>query len=205
MAWILLDPIVSWILRLALAALFTTAAAHKIRDLHGFQQTVSDYEILPRRLLPPAAIGLVAFEVLIAIDLATGLVTGAMTGTVVATLPPTATTAAAQGPWAGLAASLLLVIYGLAIGINLLRGRNEIDCGCLGPASRQPLSTGLLVRNGILAFAAAMTSLPLSNRALHGIDGMTLLGGLIVLSLLFNTINLLSSDPARWATPESPS
>lgn len=206
--WIQLDPIVSWILRLALAALFATAAAHKLRDLRGFRQTLSDYEILPRLFVMPAAIGLVAFEVLIAIDLATGLISSLVTATTAGTVSGSTTTvgtvgtAPALSPWAGLAATGLLVIYGLAIGINLLRGRSEIDCGCLGPAARQPLSSWLLARNGILAFGAALTSLPLSSRSLHPIDGITLLGGVIVLALLFNSVNGLASDPSRWPAPE---
>ena len=191
MEWLRLDPVVAWILRLALAALFAAAAMHKIRDPRAFQQTLADYEILPQGLLIPTAIGLAATECSISLGLIAGI------------FPQTILGIAGQNAWAGLAASALLTIYGLAIGINLLRGRTEIDCGCLGPAARQTLSTWLLVRNGVLALGAALTSLPLSNRSLHVVDGITLLGGLVVLVLLFHTINLLASESSRWPIRES--
>jgi len=200
-----LDPIVSWILRLALAALFATAAAHKLRDFLGFRETLAEYEILPRTMLLPASIGLVVSEGLIAIDLATGWITNAFVGATIGALA----SAGAEGsvnsgvPWAGLAAALLLALYGAAIGINLLRGRSEIDCGCLGPAVHQPLSSWLLVRNAILATGALLASLPLSNRDLQAVDGITLIGGFILLSLLFNSANGLAADRSRWLSSES--
>jgi hypothetical protein len=219
MAGIHLDPVISWILRFALAALFATAAAHKIRDLRGFRQTLSDYELLPRAFLIPAAIGLVAFEVLITIDLLTGSITALVTAMIsdtlagrmaaalageigVATTHSAAAGNSAAAPWAGLAACGLLLLYGLAIGINLLRGRSEIDCGCLGPAGRQSLSSWLLARNSLLALGAALSSLPLSDRSLHAIDGATLFGGLITLVLLFHAVDLLAANHSRWPTPE---
>ena len=42
-------------------------------------------------------------------------------------------------PHAAAAAALLLALYAGAIGVNLARGRRDIDCGCGGPASRQPI------------------------------------------------------------------
>lgn len=60
-------------------------------------------------------------------------------------------------------ALLLLLIYAIAIGINLLRGRTSIDCGCSGPAAtKQKLSAWLLLRNGLLmviTITAGMTPL----------------------------------------------
>jgi len=38
----------------------------------------------------------------------------------------------------------LLALYTLAVVVNLARGRREIDCGCFGPAARQPLSAALV-------------------------------------------------------------
>lgn len=169
-----LDPLVAWILRLALAALFATAVTHKIRDPLRFKQTLADYEILPPVLVGPTWLGLVVAEVSIVLGL---LLTGSA-GT-------------------GLAAGGLLAVYGAAIGINLARGRRDIDCGCLGPAARQPLSAWLLARNGVLALGALATALPTSGRSLHPIDAISLLGGLIVLALLFNTLNLFVAQAAR--------
>jgi hypothetical protein len=181
MVWIAVDPIVAWILRAAFAALFAAAAAHKLRDPRAFQQTLSDYQILPRVLVMPVSIGLVSAEVLIVIGLVSGI----------------------GDSLVGVSAALLLLLYTIAIGINLLRGRTEIDCGCLGPAGRVRLSKWLLARNGILAVGASLTSLPVSGRALHGMDGITLLGGFTLLLLLFNAINLLASQGQRRPEAET--
>jgi len=173
-----LDPILAWILRTSLALLFATAAVHKIRDPRAFLRTFSDYELLPSLFATPGAIALVLAEVLITVGLL---------------LEP-------GGHRAGLAAASLLLIYGLAIAVNLSRGRRKIDCGCFGPANHQPLSAWLVLRNGILALAAAATSLPVSSRSLHSVDAVSLLGGLLTLVLLFNAINTLAAE--TWLRPE---
>lgn len=177
------DPVFAWILRASLAALFAAAAVHKIRDPRAFLQTFSDYELLPSLVTTPGAIVLVVTELSIAIALL---------------IDP-------DGGRAGLAAVMLLSIYTFAISVNLLRGRRKIDCGCFGPAHRQPLAGWLVVRNGILVVAAAAVCLPISNRSLHLIDGLSLLGGFWTLVLLFNAINILAAQTTLWPEPESAS
>jgi len=63
---------------------------------------------------------------------------------------------------AAIAAAGLLAGYGLAIAINLARGRRYIDCGC--GDTRQLLSPWLLVRNGLLAGGAILVALPAEAR-----------------------------------------
>ena len=65
-------------------------------------------------------------------------------------------------PFAAIAAAGLLAGYGLAIAINLARGRRYIDCGC--GDTRQLLSPWLLVRNGLLAGGAILVALPAEAR-----------------------------------------
>ena len=175
------DPVFTWILRASLAALFATAAVHKIRDPRTFLHTFSDYEILPPLVTAPGAIVLVVAELSIAVALL---------------IDPDAGRA-------GLAAASLLSIYTLAIAVNLLRGRRKIDCGCFGPAHRQPLAGWLVLRNAVLAMAAAAICLPISDRSLHLLDGLSLLGGFLTLALLFNAINVLAAESAPWPEPES--
>lgn len=174
------DPIVSWILRAAMAALFAAAALHKIRQPRTFLETFSDYEILPDRFTLPGAVSLVMAEVALAVGLL---------------FEPTRIPA-------GLAGAALLLVYGLAIGVNLSRGRQEIDCGCLGPAKGQSLSVGLVARNAVLAIAAVASSLPISSRSLHPVDAISFVGGVLVLALLFNAINMLATKPSPWPHPE---
>jgi uncharacterized membrane protein YphA (DoxX/SURF4 family) len=181
MELIRLDPVLAWILRASLAALFATATVHKIRDPRAFLRTFSEYEILPRRLTAPGAIALVVAEGSIAVGLL---------------IDP-------SGYQAGLAAASLLLVYTVAITVNLLRGRRKIDCGCLGPANRQTLSAWLILRNGMFAVGAAATSLPISDRSLHLIDGISLLGGFLTFALLFHAINILAAETWLWPEPES--
>jgi uncharacterized membrane protein YphA (DoxX/SURF4 family) len=181
MELIRLDPVFAWVLRSSLAALFATAAIHKIRDPRAFLRTFSEYKILPRRLTAPGAIALVVAELSISIGLLVG----------------------ARGYLAELAAVSLLLVYTLAIGVNLLRGRRNIDCGCLGPASRQTLSGWLLFRNALLTIGAAAICLPISGRRLEFVDGISLVGGFLTLLLLFNAINILTAQTWRWPEPES--
>jgi hypothetical protein len=175
------DPVFAWILRASLAALFAIAAVHKIRDPRVFLRTFSDYELLPPLFTTPGAIVLVVAELSIAVAL---------------WVDP-------DGGRAGLAAVALLSIYTFAIAVNLLRGRRKIDCGCFGPAHRQPLAGWLVLRNGILVMAAAAICLPISERSLHLLDGLSLLGGFLTLALLFNAINVLAAETTPWPEPET--
>ncbi|WP_289141256.1 MauE/DoxX family redox-associated membrane protein [uncultured Brevibacillus sp.] len=47
---------------------------------------------------------------------------------------------------------LLLILYSVAIAINLLRGRRDISCGCGGVAGNHPISWLLVLRNLLLMF-----------------------------------------------------
>ena len=91
----------------------------------------------------------------------------------------------------------LLLAYAAAIGINLARGRNDIDCGCTGPATRQLISKWLLLRNlglAAIAFTGMATS---SHRPLHAADivlvGVALLGAMA----LYGAINQLMANAPR--------
>jgi uncharacterized membrane protein YphA (DoxX/SURF4 family) len=169
-----IDPILALAVRLLLSAVFATAAAHKISDRRRFRQTLADYRLLPAPLLPAAAIALTAAEIL----------------TAVALLVPVLA-------WAGLTlATVLLLLYALAIAVNLRRGRRSIDCGCTGFASGQPISGGLVARNGFLAALAVGALLPTGGRVLstpdYGVAFATAVAGL----LLYAAVNqLLANAP----------
>lgn len=122
--------VVQLAIAIALAALFLNAAYHKLHERLRFQAQLAEYELLPAVLVPAATVTLAALEIVGGISL----------------LIP--------GSWflsAPLAAGLLLT-YGVAIAINLVRGRTHIDCGC-GDAP-QLLSGWLVLRNGVLALGA---------------------------------------------------
>jgi hypothetical protein len=88
---------------------------------------------------------------------------------------------------AALAAVPLLVLYTVAISVNLARGRRDIDCGCFAASARVPLSNWLVVRNVILIVAVFLLVLPIRTRTLIWVDGLTVATALIMMSLLWNT------------------
>ena len=125
-----------------------TAAFHKLRDLARFRETLAGYELLPRAMAGSAAPAVAALEATLAVALLSGVAMAS----------------------AGVATALLLLTYATAIFINIRRGRVDIDCGCMGPASRVPLSQGLVVRNLLLASAAMLLVVPVTPRALEWLD-----------------------------------
>ena len=148
----MMDPSIALACRVLGALVFATAVAGKLRHRHELAGVVANYRLLPQPLAAPAAWMVVALEFLAALSLASGvrLVAGA---------------ALAIG---------LLCLFALAMGVNLARGRREIDCGCFQSGLRQRLSTGLIVRN--LLLAALMTALfgatgPMSG-PLQWVDGL---------------------------------
>jgi hypothetical protein len=165
-----LDPLVAAVLRASLSILFAAAAWHKLRDVAAFRAALRGYQLMPEALVSPAATAVV---------LAENSVAGALW------LP-------ASAELAGALAASLLAAYSLAIGLNLARGRRRIDCGCLGPASDQPLSAALLVRNAVLWLGSLALLLPTSSRAFHwGVDAPALFGGVATGVLLFLATNQL--------------
>jgi hypothetical protein len=166
-----LDPAIFWVARIGLAGVFALALGHKLRDPVRFRATLADYQIVPAALVAPSAAGVAAAEFATLCALA---------------LPP-------LDPAGPLAAIALLGAYSLAIALNLARGRRDIDCGCLGPGRRQPLSAWLLARNGALAAAAAALVTPHALRALLWLDALTIAGGVIALTLLWNAANRLAA------------
>ena len=166
----MIDPVFSVTLRVALALLFSLAAFHKWSDYARFTATLEQHQVLPQRTVPAASIAIIAIEVLLAIVL------------VVPALPH----AGAVG------AAVLLTVYSMAIGINLARGRREIDCGCLGPNARTHLSGWLLVRNGTLIAVALAAALPPTIRTLYWIDAVTVFAATATLVFLWAAGHRLS-------------
>jgi hypothetical protein len=174
----MLDPAIEFVLRGGLALLFLATALHKLRDLDAFRAAVIGYALVPERLVDAIAVALASGE--------------AATGA--ALLAP-----ASFGLRAGAlaAAASLLVLYGVAIAVNLARGRRDIDCGCAGPAARQPLSEWLVARNALLAAMALVCLGGATSRPLVWIDALTVSGGVALLAALWLAAHrLLANAPA---------
>jgi hypothetical protein len=176
------DPAVQAILRAACALLFATAALHKLRDPRGFREALGGYRLLPSTWLAPTAIALPVTELGTALALATTGLAGA---------------GAAAG--AG-----LLVLYAGAIGINLLRGRSSIDCGCGGPGGRRPIGTALVWRNAGLVAALLLAARPSSPRLWTWLDSVTLVAGVTTLALLYAALDVLLANHGRVGAARLP-
>jgi len=176
----MIDPAIHLLLALAFVALLASAAAMKLRRPAIFVATLADYRLVPRALLPVTGMLVIALEV----GVAAGLIW------------PT-TRAASSVIGAG-----LLLAYGLAIAINLVRGRREIDCGC--SLRRRPIGRWMVARNLIFAAVLLVIALPVAPRALGVGDIATIAAGLLVLALLYGSLDLLLGRPGlrRPLSPE---
>jgi peroxiredoxin len=120
--------------RLLVAAVFLFAGAAKIADAQGSRRAVAGFG-LGGPFVSAVAIALPLAEL----------------GTAVALVPePSAW-------WGSVAALALLVAFGAAITVNLLRGRTP-ECHCFGTLSSEPIGWSTLVRNALLAAPAAVVA-----------------------------------------------
>jgi hypothetical protein len=171
------DPVFTHIISCCVALLFAVAAVHKLRAPAVFRASMQAYRLLPEILLAPAAGVLITLELLAAVM---ALVA--------------ATRVAGLGILAG-----LLMLYAGAIGINLYRGRTDIDCGCNGPASKQTISGWLVLRNLLLAALALLAITAPANRALNWLDWLTIAFGVLVSAGLYLGFNQLTVQAPRLA------
>jgi hypothetical protein len=170
-----IDPAISWTVSLALTLVFGASAMIKFVDFSEFRGALENYRIVPEALSLPAAVIVPINELACAIGFLV--------------------------PRYHLAAAMLLILlvatFTAAIGINMMRGRLYIDCGCFGPMLRQPLSKWLLVRNGALMLLGAVVMLANDPRAMTALDVVTMTLGASTLVLLYGAANyLLANAPA---------
>jgi hypothetical protein len=171
-----IDPAVGALIEACLAVLFATAALHKLRDLQHFQAVLSAYALLPRWLEWPVARVLPLLELAVAAGLL-------------------------LARWqAALAALGLLVLYAGAIGVNLWRGRRDVDCGCGAPQDRRPIGAWMVWRNLTLALALASALLPWDPRPLAGTDLITIAFGAVSCILIYFCVDRLLATAARLHT-----
>ena len=89
----------------------------------------------------------------------------------------------------------LLVLYAVAMAINLWRGKRNIDCGCGGDG--QSLSWALVLRNAVLAGLALGVSGPAGERDFEWLDGVTLVGGVLAFYVLYLLVDELLRQSTR--------
>lgn len=169
-----IDPIFIIASALAIAVLLASAATHKVRAPARFARQLADYQLLPDLLVRPVARVIPLVELVIAFAL----------------LVP-----AWRAP-AALSAAGLIALYAAAIGINLWRGRRDIDCGCAGPDQAQPLRPVLLLRNSTLVVLALLASVSPVVRDLGFFDGFVTVAASAVALLIYAAADgLMANSP----------
>lgn len=176
----LIDPAVSTALALSLAALFAASAAHKVGDFQRFIGVVRNYSIMPVWLASSAAGIVVAMEFV----LAAGFLAPAIRG------------------FAGSGAAALLVVYASAIGLNLMRGRSDIDCGCSFGGSGERLTPALIARNFGLAIFALIAAAPTGARGLGLLDITSIALFALSSAALYAAFEGLRTNAARFHAAE---
>ena len=171
----MIDPLVIRVLSLGFGLLLLGAAWHKLSTMPAFRAVLADYRLIPGSVVPAIAAAIAAIEVALGI----GWISGAATQTV------------------AIATATLLLAYGGAIAINLVRGRVHISCGCgFGRTSDEPLSWWLVVRNAMFAIAAVIASLSSVPRDLGFLDWIIVVFGLTTSTLLYVGVSqLLKNGP----------
>lgn len=169
------DPVLARICGAAISVIFLLAAWQKLRDLDGFEAALANYAILPESAVPLAVRVLPVLESSAAVALLVESSRG----------------------FGALSVLGLLTVVTAAVVINLLRGRREIDCGCGGADSHQPLSWGLVLRNVLLALTAIIGAQEGTARELYWIDYLTVACGTIALFGVYVSANQLLANQPR--------
>jgi hypothetical protein len=175
-----LDITLADTLRTAMALLFGTGATHKLWSITEFQRTVGQYMRGLGAPLPgierPLSLAVVLLELIV---VATCLLPG-------------------KGLLAAVLASGTLLLYALAMAMNLLRGNRLLDCGCNWGKQPQPVVPALVIRNGVLALMAIAVALPVTHRELSMMDIASIIFATIAAVLLYAAANhvLVFASPA---------
>ena len=173
------------LLRWALGVVLLIAGISKLSDRAAFRQAVEAYQVLPIPAARFFARGLPYLEMLLGLCLVVGLGTRFVPG----------------------AAGMLFMSFSVAIGINLLRGR-ELDCHCFGKAHAEKIGMAVLIRSLLLSLCAALVMVyadgffALDGWLIDGADSPSPmeLAGLILLPLVITGVVLLISVAYRTLT-----
>lgn len=109
------DPLFLRLASSVLAAVFLLSAVRKIRDLRYFTGAVAAYRLLPRSWVRPFVYTLPWLELALGLMLLLGWRTRE----------------------AAIISAMLLLLFLFAMGVNLARGRTDLDCGCSGSHHRR--------------------------------------------------------------------
>ena len=119
--------------RLFLSIVFFVSAIDKVRQFQQFTTTITAYRLLPETWSKSLAFTITGTEISVSVLLFMGW----------------------QSQIAAFVSIFMLFIFSIAMGINLIRGRTNLECGCSGAKHAQKISLGLVGRNIALSMVAA--------------------------------------------------
>lgn len=170
-----IDITISYILRFLLVFVFLRAVLHKLGNYSHFNVQLETYRLLPTHLLPAFSCFIILVEGFLTFGL---LVKGWL--------------------YPSFIAAALLALYAGAMSINLIQGRDDLDCGCSGPSEfGQRISWALVFRNGVLAFFALATAWPITSRSLSVVDITTVVLASIAVICLYAGIEQAIANQYR--------
>jgi hypothetical protein len=127
-------PFLFGAIRCIIALLLIIAAIAKLRAPRLFAEALSGYLIAPAKAVPALAVLIPSAELLLGLGLLfSASIVSAATGSI-----------------------FMFILFAVAVAINILKGREDVPCGCLGAGSTR-LGWGLVIRN--LIFAGALCPL----------------------------------------------
>jgi hypothetical protein len=172
-----LDPAFGFLIVAGVALLLAAAGGHKLRNLSLFTEAFAAYRVLPEAWARRSA----AFVPCIEIAIAAALLWEK------------------SRMWGAVAAMGLLIAYAAALGLNLIRGRRELDCGCGTSGDRRLIAVWMVWRNLLVVLALGIAVLPWAARPLGASDLLTVMGGLAVAAMLYAAIDQLLGEVAPKA------
>jgi len=169
-----MDPELQNAMALGLALIFAAAVVHKVQDFKNFIAILTEYRVTP--VWSTFAVGVVLF-----ISEAAAAVMILLSG---------------LRQFGAFMIIGLLALYGVGMAVNLIRGRQEIDCGCSGPGAKQMISWWLIGRNAAMVIPAALCLFPVDYRELIKMDYLSIGGFAVIFLVAYQTANhLLASWP----------
>lgn len=173
-----IDPVFAWTAQGLVGIVFGAAAWHKLAARREFSAVLRAYRLLPEGWEPVAGPALAAAELAVAV------------GLWVPQLRLHAT----------LAGMVLLGLYAAAIGLNLGRGRRDIDCGCTWGGAPQPLSGWLLLRNAILLLPLGLVAAERVARSVSWLDVVAAMAGMLALAFCYRAFETLVANLSALRT-----
>ncbi len=182
-----LGVILLTVFRYYLGVSLILASLGKIGEPTAFTATIISYQVIPSflvRLAKPLAIFFIGSETGIALLFLLGF----------------------QSRAAGALSSFLMITFIIAVSVNLLRGRTNLDCGCYGSAHHRRISSRLVASDMILLVMSicimiwgggffAFDNIPINQRQFWSIEIIVpillIIGGLLSFYLLLNRIRTI--------------